>query len=78
MNDRDLENLNFFNALIIFGLIVIFWRLFMLVWQRSKIGAILLITFGPYLLVSINSHVDELQYRVICHIKPEQVACKHR
>lgn len=76
MNDHDSQNINFFNALIVFSVLVIFWRLFMSVWHRSKLGAILLITFGPYLLLSINSYADELQYRVICQIKPEQVACK--
>lgn len=76
MNVRDSQNINFFNALILFSVLVIFWRLFMLVWHRSQLGAILLITFGPYLLLSINSYADELQYRVICQIKPEQDACK--
>jgi len=76
MNDRDLQNLNFFNALIVFSLITIFWRLFMAVWNRSKLGAILLITVGPYLLVALHSFEEELQYRVLCQIKPEQVACK--
>lgn len=76
MNDHDSQNINFFNALIVFSVLVIFWRLFMSVWHRSKLGAILLITFGPYLLLSINSYADELQYWVICQIKPEQVACK--
>lgn len=78
MNDRDSQNLNFFNALIVFSLITIFWRLFMAVWHRSKLGAILLITVGPYLLVALHSFEEELQYRVLCQIKPEQVACKER
>lgn len=76
MNDRDSQNLNFFNALIVFSLITIFWRLFMAVWRRSKLGAILLITLGPYLLVALHSVESDLQYRVLCQIKPEQVACK--
>ena len=77
MNDRDLQNLNFFNALIVFSLVILFWRFFMAVWHRSKLGAILLITVGPYLLVALHSFEEELQYRVLCQIKPEQVACKH-
>lgn len=76
MNDRDLQNLNFFNALIIFSLLIIFWRLFIAVWHRSKLAAILLITFGPYFLLSIPSYTNKLQYRVLCQIKPEQIACK--
>ena len=76
MNDRDSQNLNFFNALIVFSLVIIFWRLFMAVWQRSKLGAILLITLGPYLLVALHNVEEDLQYRVLCQIKPEQVACK--
>jgi hypothetical protein len=76
MNDRDSQNLNFFNALIVFSLVTLFWRLFMAVWQRSKLGAILLITVGPYLLVALHSVESDLQYRVLCQIKPEQVACK--
>lgn len=76
MNDRDLQNFNFFNALIVFSLITIFWRFFMAVWHRSKLGAILLITVGPYLLVALHSFEEDLQYRVLCNIKPEQVACK--
>lgn len=76
MNDRDSQNLNFFNALIVFSLVIIFWRLFMAVWRRSKLGAILLITVGPYLLVALHSVESDLQYRVFCQIKPEQVACK--
>lgn len=76
MNDRDLRNLNFFNGLIIFSLLTIFWRIFVAVWRRSKLGAILLFTVGPYLLIAIHSYEDELQYRVLCHIKPDQVACK--
>ncbi|MCY7286074.1 MAG: hypothetical protein LH679_22150 [Cyanobacteria bacterium CAN_BIN43] len=76
MNDRDLQNLNFFNALIVFSLITLFGRLFMAVWRRSKLAAILLITVGPYLLVSLHSVEEELQYRVLCQIKPDQVACK--
>ena len=77
MNDRDLQNLNFFNALIVFSLVILFWRFFMAVWHRSTLGAILLITVGPYLLVALHSFEEELQYRVLCQIKPEQVACKH-
>ena len=76
MNDRDLQNLNFFNALIVFSLITLFWRLFMAVWRRSKLAAILLITVGPYLLVTLHTVEEELQYRVLCQIKPDQVACK--
>lgn len=76
MNDRDSQNLNFFNALIVFSLITIFCRLFMAVWRRSKLGAILLITVGPYLLIALHSVEEDLQYRVLCHIKPDQVACK--
>lgn len=76
MNDRDSQNLNFFNALIVFSLITIFGRLFMAVWRRSKLAAILLITVGQYLLITLHSVESELQYRVLCHIKPEQVACK--
>lgn len=76
MNDRDLQNLNFFNALIVFSLVILFWRFFVAVWQRSKVGAILLITVGPYLLVALHSFEEELQYRVLCQIKPEQGACK--
>lgn len=76
MNDRDLQNLNFFNALIVFSLITIFWRLFMVVWRRSKLAAILLVTVGPYLLIGLHSIEEDLQYRVLCHIKPDQVACK--
>ena len=77
MNDRDSQNLNFFNALIVFSLVIILWRLFIVVWQRSKLEAILLITVGPYLLVALHSVESDLQYRVLCQIKPEQVACKH-
>lgn len=76
MNDRDTQNLNLFNALIVFSLITLFWRLFMPVWHRSKLGAILLVTVGPYLLVALHSFEDDLQYRVLCQIKPEQVGCK--
>ena len=76
MNDRDLQNLNFFNALIVFSLITLFGRLFMAVWRRSKLAAILLITVGPYLLVTLHTVEEELQYRVLCQIKPDQVACK--
>lgn len=76
MDDRDLQNLNFFNALIVFSLITLFWRLFMAVWRHSKLGAILLITMGPYLLVALHSFEEDLQYRVLCQIKPEQAACK--
>lgn len=78
MNDRDSQNLNFFNALIVFSLVTLFGRLFMAVWRRSKLGAILLITVGPYLLIGLHSVEEDLQYRVLCHIKPDQVACKNR
>ena len=76
MNDRDSQNLNFFNALIVFSLLTLFCRLFMAVWRRSKLAAILLITVGPYLLVTLHIAEEELQYRVLCQSKPEQVACK--
>jgi hypothetical protein len=78
MNDRDSQNINFFNALIIFSLITLFGRLFMSVWRRSKLAAILLITVGPYFLITLHSVEEDLQYRVLCHIKPDQVACKSR
>lgn len=76
MNDRDSQNLNFFNALIVFSLIALFGRLFMAVWRRSKLAAILLVTVGPYALITLHSVEEDLQYRVLCHIKPDQVACK--
>jgi len=76
MNDRDLRNLNFFNGLIIFSLLTIFCRFFMVVWRRSKLGAILLFTVGPYLLIGFHVHEEELQYRILCQIKPEQLPCK--
>lgn len=76
MNDRDSQNLNLFNALIVFSLITLFWRLFMAVWRRSKLAAILLVTVGPYLLAALHSFEQDLQYRALCQSKPEQAACK--
>jgi hypothetical protein len=76
MNDRDLQNLNFFNALLIFSLLTLFWRLFMAVWRRSKLAAILLVTVGPYLLAALHSFEQDLPHRALCQSKPEQVACK--
>ena len=77
MNDRDSQNLNFFNALIVFSLLTLFCRLFMAVWRRSKLAAILLVTVGPYLLAALHSYEQDSSYRALCQSKPEQVACKH-
>ncbi len=76
MNDRDSQNQNLFNALIVFSLITLFWRLFMAVWRRSKLAAILLVTVGPYFLAVMHSCEQDLQHRALCQNKPELAACK--
>ena len=76
MNDRDSQNLNFFNALIVFSLLTLFCRLFMAVWRRSKLAAILLVTVGPYLIAVLHSFEQDASYRALCQSKPEQAACK--
>lgn len=67
--------ISFFTGVFILQIYVLFCCVFVALWQRSKIGAILLVTVGPPLALSSVSWEEEARYRVLCSIKSEQEAC---
>jgi hypothetical protein len=75
MNDREVESINFWHLVLGFGILLLVIKVYLAVWRRSKLAAILMITVGPYLLIGLHQIEKPINYHVFCNLKPDQESC---
>jgi hypothetical protein len=75
MNNREHQTITLTNILLTITLVTVLIKLFSWGWRKSKVGTILVITLGPYIL-AYGPHVfDSYQPIILCEEHPQQPGC---
>ena len=75
MNSREHRTINIVNMILAFTLVTASLKLLAWSWRRSKIGTILAITVGPYVLIYGPHAFTPIQPVVLCEEHPRQAGC---
>jgi hypothetical protein len=77
MNNRENQQINFFNFLLVITVVPFLCKLFMMGWRRSKIATIAFILFASPALSAMSAVETTARYHILCGINPNQETCIH-